>query len=313
MIYAMHQIKAACLIRHHGDNAWQLDFLRRVASEQLLLASSTTEGQAGGAVRSSSAPVETTPDGIRLLRGATVVSYGEQADAIVTTARRDAAAAASDQVLVVFERERYRLTQTGDWNTLGMRGTCSRGFALEAAGRTDQVLPIAYAEIHAQTMTPSAHLLWGGAWAGIAAEAVERARLFLRKAARGDADQLPPGAAHLTQAKATLHTLTTLLSGSLARYEQIQDQPTALEALDYQTSLSVLKVQASELAVATVMSALRTCGLTGYRNDGDASIARLLRDILSAPLMISNDRILADLKSVVLMDRAPVSLSGGAA
>ena len=70
-------------------------------------------------------------------------------------------------------------------------------------------------------------------------------------------------------------------------------------------------MQASELAVATVMSALRVCGLSGYRNDHESSVARLLRDVLSAPLMLSNDRILADLQPVALLEAMPTSLQSG--
>ncbi|MBV9511138.1 MAG: acyl-CoA/acyl-ACP dehydrogenase, partial [Caulobacteraceae bacterium] len=225
LIFAMHQVKVACLVRHHGGSTWQLNFLRRVASEQLLLGSSTTEGKAGGAVRSSSAPIELDGQGVRLLRAATVVSYGEQADAIVTTARRNPDAAAADQVLAVFLREDYRLERTGGWNTLGMRGTCSMAFGLEARGQAEQVLAAPYAEIHARTMTPAAHLLWGAVWAGIAAEAVERARLHMRKAMRGAGDQSPPGAAHLPRAKTTLQSLVSLLSGALSRYAAIAEDP----------------------------------------------------------------------------------------
>ena len=49
-------------------------------------------------------------------------------------------------------------------------------------------------------MMPVAHLTWSGVWAGIAAGAVERARAFVRNAARRAGGQLPPGAAHLTRA-----------------------------------------------------------------------------------------------------------------
>ncbi len=62
-------------------------------------------------------------------------------------------------------------------------------------------------------------------------------------------------------------------------------------SLDYQSAMALTKVEASELAVQTVMSCYRTCGLAGYRNDGDVSIGRHLRDILSSPIMINNDRI----------------------
>ena len=59
MIYAMHQTKVACVVRHGHGSAWHGDLMRRVAAEQLLLASSTTEGQSGGNVRSSAAAVDT--------------------------------------------------------------------------------------------------------------------------------------------------------------------------------------------------------------------------------------------------------------
>jgi acyl-CoA dehydrogenase len=306
MIFAMHQVKAACLTRHGGGDAWQASFLQRLADEQLLLGSSTTEGGSGGAVRLSSAPVIAEGRRFRLTRDASVISYGAQADAIVTTARRSPDAAPSDQVLVALPRETYRLEQTGEWNTLGMRGTCSLGFRLEAEGDVAQVLPAPYADIHTQTMTPAAHLLWGAAWAGIAAEAVDRARLLVRKASMTGAP--PPAAAHLMRANGGLKTVCDLLTAALARHEAIKDDPAALSAVAYQTAIMVLKVEVSEHAVASVLSALRAAGLTGYRNEGPCSIARLLRDILSAPLMINNDRILADVSAAALIDRPPTSL-----
>ena len=200
LIFAMHQISLACLLRHGANSDWQRAFLARVGREQLLLASSTTEGAKGGAVRSSDAAIEPCEGGFRLTRAATVISYGEQADAIVTTARRAADAAPSDQVLVVLPAESCRLQCSGDWDTLGMRGTCSLGFALAASGVMDQVLSAPYDEIHARTMAPVAHLLWSSVWAGIAAEAVERARLALRKKAR--TGPVGPGGAHLAEARA---------------------------------------------------------------------------------------------------------------
>ena len=58
MIFAMHQTKIACLVRHGTGSRFHEKLMRRVASEQLLLASSTTEGQNGGNIRFSSAAVE---------------------------------------------------------------------------------------------------------------------------------------------------------------------------------------------------------------------------------------------------------------
>src|ERR1700753_257576 len=125
MIFAMHQTKVACLVRHGTGSAYHEDLMRRVASEQMLLASSTTEGQNGGTIRFSSAAVEHAGTEISLVRNATVISYGAQADGIVTIARRDSDAAGSDQVLLAITKDDYTLERSVAWETLGMRGTCS--------------------------------------------------------------------------------------------------------------------------------------------------------------------------------------------
>ena len=309
MIYAMHQIMVACVLRHRRDTAWHERLLRRLCAEQMLLASSTTEGRGGGNVRSSEAPIERSGTRISLERRATVISYGANADAIVTTARRAADAAASDQVLVVFLKEDYSLEPLVAWDTLGMRGTCSSGFTLRAGGDSDQILPDPYEAIHVQTMTPIAHLMWASVWAGVAAGAVERAQFFVRNAARQAGGQLPPGAAHYTKATSSLLTLRGVVASLLRKFEQASHDQEALASLDFQTRVNLTKVEASELAVSTVMSALRACGLSGYRNDGDFSVGRYLRDVLSSPIMINNDRILANAAAASLMSAVPGSVS----
>jgi acyl-CoA dehydrogenase len=155
---------------------------------------------------------------------------------------------------------------------------------------------------------PFAHLAWSGAWAGIAAAAVDRARAFVRKAAHRSGGTLPPGAAHLTRALATHRTLRGLIAAALARFETASPDPASLESVDFQTGMNMHKVNASELAVATVMSAMQACGLAGYRNDGDFTMGRHLRDVLSAPIMISNDRILANVAAASLLGGTPASL-----
>jgi acyl-CoA dehydrogenase len=308
MIFAMHQTKVACLVRHGSGSRYHEALMRRVASEQLLLASSTTEGQNGGNIRSSAAAVEHNDAEISLVRNATVISYGAEADGIVTIARRGTEAVSSDQVLVAFTRENYTLERSLAWETLGMRGTCSAGFELKATASAEQIFPEAYEKIHAQTMTPIAHLCWSSVWAGIAAAAVDRAQRFIRKAARGAGGQMPPGAVHFTAAKMSLAKLRAIITANLDTYANHEHDERALSSLDFQSSINLLKVEASELAVQTVMSAMRACGVAGYRNDGEFSVGRLLRDVLSSPLMINNERILSNIATSSLMSGVPASL-----
>ncbi|HLK25098.1 MAG TPA: acyl-CoA dehydrogenase family protein, partial [Caulobacteraceae bacterium] len=307
MIYAMHQVKVACVVRHGTNSPWIRAFIRKLTNEQLLIASSTTEGKGGGDVRSSEAPVERDGSRISLQRDATVISYGAQADAIVTTARRAADSAASDQVLVVLLASDYTLEPTLSWDALGMRGTCSGGFNLVATGDAAQVMATPYEAIHGQSMVPAAHILWASTWAGIAAAAVEKARKYLRKSMKGGAD-LPPSAPYFSRATASLRALRAMITTMVDRYEAITDDPDALSTMEFQTAISLLKVDASELAVQTVMSALRVGGLSSYRNDTDVSIGRHLRDVLSSPIMINNDRILANVATATLLSDVGASL-----
>ena len=307
LIYAMHQTKVACIVRHGLGSPWHRQLLRRLCTEQLLLASSTTEGQAGGDLRNSAAAVEGEAL-ITLERQATVISYGAAADGIVTTARRVADAASSDQVLVTFLKSDYTLDVLNGWDAFGMRGTCSSGFTLRASGLREQILPDSYEKIHSHTMMPFAHLAWSSVWAGIATAAVGRARGFVRKAAYRAGGTMPPAAAHLTRATASLRTLRSLIAASLRRFEAAASDHVALESIDFQTGMNMLKVNASELAISTVMNAMQASGIAGYRNDGEFSMGRHLRDILSSPIMISNDRILANAATAALLGAAPTSL-----
>ena len=310
MIFAMHQIQVVILLRHAKNRPWHQQLLRRLCNEQLLFASSTTENQTGGVVRASSCAVERDANGktMSLTKNGTVMSYGAEADGILLTARRAPDAQPSDQVLVAFVKSDYELEKIKDWDTMGMRGTCSTGYTLRGTGSIDQVLPQSYERIHPQSMVPIAHLTWSAVWAGIAAGAVGKARRFVRKGAAAGNAQAAPGAAHLTRAMMSLRGLRGSIASALAAYETAATTDDRLEAIDFQTGMNLLKVHSSETAIATVMGAMQACGLSGYRNDGEFSIARNLRDVLSSSIMINNERILNGAASSLLLFDVPAAL-----
>ena len=100
---------------------------------------------------------------------------------------------------------------------------------------------------------------------------------------------------------ASQRALRAIVNSAVRRYETASLEGPGLESIDFQTEMNLLKVNASETAIATVMCALRACGLAGYRNDSEFSVGRHLRDILSSPIMINNDRILANAASASLL------------
>ena len=307
MILAMHHIQVACLVRHGRSEALR-DYARRVAAEQLLLASATTEIGIGGNTRNSSCYVERDADGVppgqfRLTKQAPVISYGQYADAIFTTARRDADSPASDQVLVVCEAGAVTLEPLSGWDTMGFRGTCSLGFTLTATGDAALVHDDPFGDISAQTMLPTAHLLWSSLWLGLAEEASWRAQRFVQKAARKDPGTTPPGAARLAALMVTRQEFSAAVDSLMTRYLSIMDDPDATSAVDFMVAINTLKISASTEVVDVVNQALLICGIQGYREDTEYSLGRILRDAHGAAVMVNNDRIAGNTAQLALVQR----------
>jgi acyl-CoA dehydrogenase len=105
----------------------------------------------------------------------------------------------------------------------------------------------------------------------------------------------------------TLRALRMMLASAVQRFE---DATTGeLRSLDFQNTMNLLKVSASESAIAIVMSSLQACGLAGYRNDGEFSVSRHVRDVLSSSIMINNDRILASAAAASMLIETPSLLN----
>ncbi len=303
MILAMHHIQVACLVRHGRSDALRA-FARRVADEQLLLASATTEIGIGGNTRNSSCFVERDDQGgFSLTKQAPVISYGQYADAIFTTARRDADSAASDQVLAVCEAGSVTLEPLSGWDTLGFRGTCSLGFTLTATGDATLIHDDPYGDISTQTMLPVAHLLWASLWLGLAEEASWRAQRFIQRAARKAPGTVPPGAARLAALMVTRQEFAGNVESQMTRYLSIMDDADATSAVDFMVAINTLKISASTEVVDVVNQALLICGIQGYREDSEYSLGRLLRDAHGAAVMVNNDRIAGNTAQLALVQR----------
>ncbi|SDA14156.1 acyl-CoA dehydrogenase [Methylobacterium sp. UNC378MF] len=304
MVFAMHHIKVSSLVTHGLDSRWHGHLMERIAGEQLLVASSTTEAGIGGDLRNSLCAVETTGDCFALGKDASVISYGAQADLILATARRHPDSATSDQVLVALMADQISLVRTGDWDTLGMRGTCSDGFRLEARNvPLEQILPKPFAEIAAQSMLASSHLLWSSVWYGIATYALDRARAFVQADARRRPGQVPPTALRLAEVSNAHQAMRGAIVSALRRFEDAHGDADTIGSVGFCVMLNNLKVTVSDMAVDIVRGALAIVGLAGYRNDTPFSLGRPLRDVLSAPLMIGNDRILANTAKLLLVQK----------
>ena len=303
MVVAMHHIQVACLVRH-GRNELVHSFLKEAAAHQYLLASATTEVGTGGDVRSSICAVDVDEGRFRLEKRAPVISYGRFADAVLATARRTPDSPESDQVLVLCRPPDLDLEQVGEWNALGFRGTCSPGFILRATGELGAILDDSYSDISTQTMLPFAHILWSSVWLGLATAAVDRARKFVQSEARKRPGMTPAAAMRLADTSALHQQFSDLVSSSVARYEQAQDDPDLLSALGFAIAMNSLKVSASTMVVDVVRQCMMICGLASYLLDTPYSLGRHLRDSMGACLMVNNDRIMGNNAQLLLVHRS---------
>jgi acyl-CoA dehydrogenase len=302
MIFAMHQIQVFSLVRHGRSEAVR-SLLREVVADQLLLASATTEVGIGGDTRSSTCYVERNGDAVRLHKNAPVISYGDHCDAVLATARRDADAPPSDQVLVVCRRADTILEKTGTWDTLGFRGTDSPGFLLTATGPADMVLGDDYATISATTMLPVSHILWAHLWLGIASDAVAIARRAVQQLARSKPGSVPTSAPRLAELLGVQQQFRDLVHSAAARWDAAADDDEALTSIGFSLAMNNLKVSSSGLVVDVVSQALLVAGIAGYREDGPFRLGRHLRDAHGAALMVNNDRIMANNAQLALVHR----------
>ncbi|HEY7381479.1 MAG TPA: acyl-CoA dehydrogenase family protein [Gaiella sp.] len=307
MVFAMHQIQVACITRHGIGTPFFDEYLEELVAGQRLIASATSEVGVGGDLRSSIAAVTPDGDAVQLEKNAPTVSYGEHADDLLITARRSPEADRGDQVLVLTRGDEASLEQTGSWDALGMRGTCSPSFIVRARVAPEQCLPIAFAEIAAETMVPFSHILWAHVWLGIATGAYDRARAFVRAQAKSAPGAVPPTASRLSALAAELHAMRSEVAAATDEYAALIESDAGsddLLSVGYAIRINALKINASERAPRICSAALGICGMPGYKNDTPFSIGRHLRDALSAALMIANDRIHATNAALLLVHKA---------
>ena len=182
LVLAMHQIQVASVVRHGSASACEL-VLPRLVAGQLLLANANSEVGLGGNRRSSICALEPSPGGFRLEKQASTVSYGEDADCVLATARRTPESPPDDQVLAVCLPPDLHVEPRGDWNTLGLRGTCSKPCQLTAEIPPELVIAD-YADVFTRTALPLSSVLLSAVWLGIAEAAAQRAHASVRARAR---------------------------------------------------------------------------------------------------------------------------------
>jgi acyl-CoA dehydrogenase len=207
--------------------------------------------------------------------------------------RRSADAEPGDQVAVLSKSGQFELDQKGTWDPLGMRGTCSPGFVVRATFDAAQVLPTPFPRVAAESMVPISHILWSHVWLGVATDAFDRSRAFVRESAKRKPGEPQPAGVRLSHLMSELSLLRAEVHSGLHDFNDWDATPEreALSTMRAAVRFNNLKIAASEQAPRVCQGAMNVGGIVAYKNDTPFSVGRHLRDSMSGSLMVANERI----------------------
>lgn len=296
MVFAMHEAQLESLRFGGLGNPHFEEIMRDIADRQLLIASATSEAGIGGNIRASHAAAAVAEERVVFEKQSPTLSYGACCEALLITARRGNEAAESDQVLVWALRDEVELEQLGDWDTLGLRGTCSPPFRIAVDVPAANLLDAPFGTIASHRMIPWSHLLWASCWEGIASAAFDKAVRSSRKKARKQvAAGEEFGEPRLADAHAKLQALRAIIDRFGRIYaEQAAAAPDwrlAEQARVLTADAMSLKLNASVMSFDVAVLALEIVGMPGYSERSPLSVTRNLRDLMGARLMVSNERL----------------------
>lgn len=291
MIFAMHCQQVAAVVGH-ATGRLRDELLPEIAAGHVYLASVTTETGKGGQLLSSAAELSAADGELVLDRFAPIVTGGAHADGFLITMLSPDAESAHQVSLVYAHRDQLEIAAAGEWQPLGMRA--SHSGALHLRGRLPDHQIVGehgrFREIVSSTFGPMAHLGWSAAWLGTASGALSRVVALLRDPrARGsaklDSELLLTRLATARQRLEVVHALLWHTADVVAREPDLT-RPRV------QLLINGLKVTASEQCHAVVEDLIDLVGMRhGYLRGSPTHLERALRDLRSAALNYSNDRL----------------------
>jgi acyl-CoA dehydrogenase len=289
LIYAMHMSQVMSVVKH-GEGAFFEDLQRRIVTEQLLIASGTSEKGPGGDIFTSIATVALGAEGnITGAKESPNISYLDHAGLVLLTANMVQPTGKMRQVLIALDMKAVNVTVPYKSSFMGMRGILNQPVALQFTAPSAAVFHEPFAPIARRTMTPGIQILWASLWSGIAWAALARVKTFVREELSKDADVAQGARLELSSLINKHHAMNCLIRAAIASYST--DSGTASIGFSTAAQINRLKICCADWLNEICMGALRVIGLRGYATAGPYTLAEIMTDALSAPIMVSNTRL----------------------
>ncbi|MBE1582287.1 acyl-CoA dehydrogenase family protein [Nonomuraea angiospora] len=308
MIWAMHCQQVDAVVRHAGERL-RAELLSRIAREGYYLASVTTEPAKGGHLLSAHSALLAEDENLLVRRSAPVVTGGEYADGFLITMRAGPDVPSNRVSLIHLDRAQVDAQVVRGWDAMGMRATRSVGMQLSGVAAGHQVIgpPGGFREVAIDSMIPAGHLAWSSCWLGAAREALDALVALIRSGQRPRGISTDSDLVRHRLARARidlelsgaylLHMRDEVLRRRLAG-APLNDRPLHIR-------LDTLKVACAELTFSAVDRLVQLGGaMIGYQRDAPVPLERHFRDLRSASLNYSNDRLLTAIGALTLLDGA---------
>lgn len=310
-IWAMHCQQVDALVRYASPEL-AAKVLPRVANGGIYLGSVTTEPGSGGRLLTSASPAHVDGDRVAFDRAAPIVTGARDADAFLITLRSSGDARESSVTLLYADRADVELVESHQWEMLGMRGTENISAHLSGAVPAGHIVgePGGFATIAVESMIPSGHVAWAACWIAAARTAYEQVVRHFRKTVTDPARTgFDLKAVRLARIRTAIEVAETYLLSVASEVDTARAEGVSLRQAATQIHLNTLKVVASETSYDVANQMIELCGFVLGYTRGAIRLEQLLRDLRSASINYSNDRLLTAIGRQVFLD--PACLSSG--
>ena len=313
MIWAMHCQQVATITDHASEELRQ-KVLPMIANGKMFVASVTSEREKGGHLLTAYAPLMMADDEIVLVRDAPVVTGGAFGDGYLITMRASEDSPPSQVVLVFADRTQLEIEARSGWFPLGMRGTDSAAMTLKGHLPCTQVINPqgGFEHVAVSTMIPVGHIAWAASWLGATQAAFNQMLDIFRdpKARKGYNLQSDLFTTRLARIRLQIDTVRVYLQQVIQEYEDTrrysddENGKSKCASPSFNIRINNLKLLASEVLFDAINQLIQLSGLRyGYMRNERVCLERTFRDLRSASLMYSNDRLLVANGKLALLDR----------
>ncbi|WP_405059951.1 acyl-CoA/acyl-ACP dehydrogenase [Kribbella sp. NBC_01505] len=306
MIWAMHCQQVDAIVRH-GTSGLRDRLLPRVIRGEVYIASVTTDRSGGSSLTGTTS---TASGGARLAidRDAPVVTGGTAADGFLLTVRRDSSTTPGGEVSLLYvDAADLVLEPTDSWDMLGMRATASGGLRLKGSTPADAVVGAGtFQRVADDSLVPLAHIGWSACWLGAAENAFTQLVARLLKTAGKPGSPLESDLLNerVARIRVDLELVSSYLRTVTAEVATARTAGRVFDRPADKIHLNTLKLAASELCFRAADRMVQLSGLAvGYNRLAPSALERTFRDLRSAALNFSNDKLWVGTGALSLLDR----------